>query len=254
MKGFVDFFKKLKWYEYAYLILFNLTILVLGIIFKSSALVIISSILGILMVFFLGKGKLLGNIIGIVQGVTYIIISYFNQFYGEAIICGAVTLPIYIFAIISWAKNQNKDDRVVQVNNSITIKEILIVFAVLAVYFVGVYFMLRAFNTANLVISTISAVLGTLAGYLVIRRSEYNFICYMLNNIIAITLWLTLVITKNDLAYISTVVQYCMFFFLNLMGTINWIKIKRVQNMRRYVLKKKNEKLIMDTDYMKGEK
>lgn len=231
--------------------IFISVIIILGVVFHSSALVVFSSLFGVSAVFFIAKGKLVGNVLGIIQSVLYIVISYFNNFFGEVIICLAITIPIYIITIISWLKNQNKKDNVVKVNKSLSLKEWVVALLILTVLSIGVYFLLDAFNTANLLVSVMSVVSCMMAGYLVVRRSEYNFVFYIINNIVCICLWLTLVIKGAEVGYIATVVQYFIFLTLNVFGVYNWIKIKKIQNLRKKVLKKRELKLVMDKDYMK---
>lgn len=245
------FFSQIKWYEYVYMLFFVSVLIVIGAVFRSSTIVIFNSLFGIFTVFFIAKGKLIGNFFGIIQCILYAVISYFNNFFGEVIICLAISIPIYVVSIISWLRNQNKKDNVVKVNKNISLKEWVCSLLVLALVSVGVYFLLKTFNTANLLVSVMSVVTLMMAGYLVVRRSEYNFVFYILNNIICICLWLTLVIKNGEIGYLATVVQYVIFLTLNIVGVFNWIRIKKIQNMRKQILKRRQEMLIMDKDFMK---
>ena len=38
---------------------------------------------------------------------------------------------------------------------------------------------------------------------------------------------------------------------LYVFGVFNWVKIKKVQRLRKLILKKKSDKLMLDKDYMK---
>lgn len=251
MEGLKTFFSQVKWYEWLYMPLFICTIIVLGCVFKAGALVIFNSLSGILTVFFLAKGKMIGNVLGVIQSVFYIVISYFNAFYGEVLLCCCITIPIYIASIISWARNLNSKDKIVKVNKSLGWVEWVVSILSAVVISIGIYFLLDFFNTANLLVSTLSVFSCLMAGYLVVRRSEYNFVFYILNNIVCICLWVYAILQNNELGYITTIVQYCMFLILNIFGVFNWIKIKKVQRLRKLVLKKKSGKLIMDKDFMK---
>jgi len=251
MKVFNDFFKQIKWWEYLFMGCFIVAVLVCGIVFHSGPIVILSSFFGMTAVFFIAKGKVIGNFLAIVQAALYIVMSYYNKFYGEILVCLVVTIPMYIFTIVSWMKNSNKKDKVVKVNKSLSKLEWGLFFGCFACSSVGIYFMLRAFNTANLIISTFSVLTCAMAGYLVLRRCEYNFVFYILNNIICVCLWMFVIIKEKNVVYIPTIVQYGTFLCLNAFGIFNWAKIKRIQMMRKKVLKRKQERLVMDTDYMK---
>lgn len=228
MKAIKDFFKSFKWWEYVYMFLFSSVIIILGILFKSDILVIISAILGIFSVFFIAKGRILGNIVGIVQCVLYSIISAINLYYGEVVLSCCITIPTYVLSIITWIKNLTKKEKVVKVNRRISWKEWLSMFAVVAAIAVGVYYMLRAFNTANLLISTFGVAFTMCAGYLLVRRCEYSFVFYIFNNFSAITLW-SITIANGQISNVPTLIQMLIFFILNIVGIINWVMLKRSQ-------------------------
>ncbi len=251
---FKDFFKLIKCWEYAFMTVFIVAIIVCGVVFKSSPLTIFCSLFGIVGVFFIAKGMLVGQFISIVYGTLYATMSYFNHLYGEMIVTLAVTVPMYVATIITWIKNSSKTDKVVKINKKLSVLEWCLMFVIACGLGVGIYYMLRAFNTANLIISTFSVVALCMAGYLVVRRCEYNFIFYILSNIIGICLWMFTIIKENNITYIPTIILFCVLLFLNIFGMITWIKIKHIQNLRKKVLKRKEQRLIMDTDYMKEQK
>ena len=215
-----------KWYDYCLNIVFLIIVVSLGIIFKSSPIIIITNILSVTSMLFITKGSFIGTILQILCAVMYAVVSFTSQYYGEVICSVALTIPLTIVSAITWIKNRNKGTTVIKVNK-ITIREWLIMIATMIVAFIGVFFLLRAFNTANLVVSTISLTLGIYANYLLMRRCEYNFIIYCINNVVCITLWLLLVI--KDVSYIPLVVNYCMLFIYNIIGLINWFKLKNKQ-------------------------
>lgn len=246
-----DFFMRIKWWEYTFMAVFITAIIVCGVVFKSSPLTILCSLFGVVGVFFIAKGMVVGQFISIVYCVLYVIMSYFNKLYGEMLVNLAVTFPMYIITIISWMKNVSKKDKVVKVNKSLSKLEWSLFFVCFACSSVGFYFLLRAFNTANLLISTFSVLAGAMAGYLALRRCEYNFVFYTLSNVVCICLWMFMIVKDKNVSYIPTIILFVVLLFLNVFGMITWIKIKRIQNMRKKVLKRRQERLVMDTDYMK---
>ena len=145
-----------------------------GIIFKSDLLTTICSIVGIITALLLAKGKNLGQIFGLLIVALYSIVSFKNGYYGEVIIYLCIMLPMYIIGIISWFKHQNKDTNSVEVNR-ITIKEWIIVLFASIVCFIGIYFLLKAVNTNQLFISSLSVIDSLFAVYLGVRRSKYSF-------------------------------------------------------------------------------
>ena len=89
------------------------------------------------------------------------------------------------------------------------------------------YFILKYFNTTNLIPSTIPVTTSFLAVYLTFRRSPYFALAYALNDIVLIYLWVSASFIK--ISYISVVVCFVAFFFNDIYGFINWNKIKKRQ-------------------------
>lgn len=250
--NFKDFLKRIKWWEYTFMGVFIVAIITCGIVFKSSALTILCSLFGVIGVFFIAKGMVIGQFISTVYCILYVVMSYFNKLYGEMLVNLAVTFPTYIVTIVLWMKNLSKQDKVVKVNKNLSKLEWSLFFVGFGCSTVGFYFLLRAFHTAHLLISTFSVVAGAMAGYLAMRRCEYNFIFYILSNSVCICLWMFLIVKEKEVSYIPTIMLFVVLLFLNIFGMITWIKIKRIQGMRKKVLKRREEKrLKMDTDYMK---
>ncbi|MBR1984422.1 MAG: nicotinamide mononucleotide transporter, partial [Clostridia bacterium] len=72
-----------------------------------SVLSLITSIFGVTVVFLIAKGFAFAPIIEIVYDLLYCAVSIILGYYGEAIICVFIMIPIAIFSIISWFKNKN---------------------------------------------------------------------------------------------------------------------------------------------------
>lgn len=138
-----------------------------------------------------------------------------------------MTFPILIIGIVSWIRNQDKEDDVVIIN-SLPKKEIIIAFASQLVLFWGYYFLLRAFNTDLLVISSLSVVTSVLASYFEARRSELSLFCYIANDFVIITLWVIPVI-GGEKALISVLVGPILLLINDIYGSYNWRRLKSIQ-------------------------
>ncbi len=89
------------------------------------------------------------------------------------------------------------------------------------------YFVLKAFDTKNIVPSTISVTTSFLSVYLTFRRSSFYTIDYAANDIVLIVLWL--LATLEDLSYLSVVVCFVMFLVNDVYGFISWQKMAQRQ-------------------------
>jgi len=202
-----------------------------GIIFKSDLLTTICSIVGIITALLLAKGKNLGQIFGLLIVALYSIVSLKNGYYGEVIIYLGIMLPMYIIGIISWLKHQNKETNSVEVNK-IKAKEWCIVFIVSIVAFTLIYFLLKMFNTNQLIISSLSVIDSLFAVYLGVRRSKYSFYFYVINDLILIALW-GIPVIGGSLILLPMVFNPLINLINDLYGIYNWRKLERIQGCEK---------------------
>ena len=155
------------------IILWITSLLVVGLsyIFTSNDyLTLVASLIGVSALLFIAKGYVLGQILTIVFSLLYGIISFYFRYYGELITYVFMTLPMAIVTLISWIKHPFKDTKEVEVNklNKFQIILMIILSIVVTVVF---YFVLKIFNTKNLIVSTISITTSFIAAYLSFLRS-----------------------------------------------------------------------------------
>lgn len=217
------------WTKFEKILLFTSVILValVGILFKSDLLTTTCSIVGIITALLLAKGKNLGQIFGLLIVALYSIVSFKNKYYGEVIIYLGIMLPMYIIGIVSWLKHQNKETNSVEVN-IIKVKEWILVSVASVISFIGIYFLLKAFNTNQLFISSLSVIDSLFAIYLGIRRSKYSFHFYVVNDLILIALWGLPVISGN-LILLPMVFNPMINLINDLYGIYNWKRLEKIQ-------------------------
>ena len=223
--------KTWKGYNIIDLILISLgliTVIITGILIQSKWYIIINTILGLLCVFTQAKGKIATQFIGIIYFCFYIFISYKEQLYGEALLYLIIMLPMYIYGVIHWLANKDKKDNVVIVRNNLSKKEWLFSSLGFVLVSVGVFFLLKALNTSQLIVSTLSFISMLPAVYLLIRRCKWNQVGFLINDFIVPILWLFLVIEGN--LYILPLCIYHIFqITYDVYGLIEWIKLEKRQ-------------------------
>jgi len=89
------------------------------------------------------------------------------------------------------------------------------------------YYILAYFNTANLILSTISVTTSFIAVYLTFRRSAFYAIGYAANDIVLIILWI--LATISDISYLSVAICFVLFLINDIYGFINWSRIQKRQ-------------------------
>lgn len=102
-------------------------------------------------------------------------------------------------------------------------------FALLAVFTAAVTlvfcFILKALNTPNLVISTVSVTTSFLAASLTMLRSSYYALGYAANDLVLIVMWV--LASMQDTAYIPVAVNFAIFFLNDMYGFICWKQRER---------------------------
>lgn len=194
---------------------------------RANYLTLIASLIGATSLIFGAKGNPISQALMIIFSVLYGIISYSFRYYGEMITYIGMTLPMATLSLISWIKNPHKGNRAEVQTNSISKFETCVALTVTLVVTVGFYIILKYFNTANLLPSTLSVTTSFLAAYLTMRRSPYFCLVYALNDGVLIVLWA--LATMQNLAYMSVIVCFIVFFVNDLYAFVSWRKMQKRQ-------------------------
>lgn len=226
IKYYMDYFSKGE------IALWSLTmIFVIGsfLIFdRENYLMLLASVIGGTSLIFCAKGNPFGQILMIIFSVLYGIISLTCAYYGEMITYLGMTAPMALFSLISWVKNPYKGNKSEVTVNTISLKETGFMILLSVIVTVIFYFILKAFNTANIAPSTLSVTTSFLAVYLTFRRSSYYAIGYAVNDIILIVLWT--MATIDNIEYLSVVICFIAFLINDIYGYISWQKMYERQN------------------------
>jgi nicotinamide mononucleotide transporter PnuC len=186
-----------------------------------------ASVIGVTSLIFNAKGNPFGQFLIIIFSILYGIISYSYQYYGELITYVCLTGPSAIISLISWLKNLNGDKLEVKVNE-LKYKEYVFLFFLSIVVSFAFYFILKALNTTNLLLSTFSIFTSFIASYLTFRRSRFYALGYIANDIVLIVLWILASVSSKE--YISVVICFVFFLINDLYGFINWTKLYKEQS------------------------
>lgn len=194
---------------------------------RANYLTLCASLVGATSLIFSAKGNPFGQLLMVVFSLMYGVISFSFAYYGEMITYLGMTAPMAVFALISWLRNPYQGSRAEVTVNRISSREIALMLA-LSLLVTGLfYFILKAFDTANLILSTVSVATSFAAVYLTFRRSAYYALAYAANDIVLIALWV--LASMRDVAYISVVVCFVMFLINDLYGFISWRKMENRQ-------------------------
>lgn len=194
---------------------------------RQNYLTLAASLIGVTSLVFNAKGNPIGQVLMIVFSLLYGYISFVFTYYGEMLTYVCMTMPMAVVALVSWLRNPYNGNKAEVKVNRLKKGESLIMWVVAAVVTLAFYFILDAFDTKNIVPSTISVTTSFLAVYLTFRRSPYYAIGYAANDIVLIVLW-TLA-TLENLSYLSVVVCFVAFLANDIYGFISWQKMAKRQ-------------------------
>ncbi|MBP3242384.1 MAG: nicotinamide mononucleotide transporter [Ruminococcus sp.] len=190
-------------------------------------LTLIASIIGVTSLIFAAKGNPVSPALMIVFSVLYGIISYSFSYYGEMLTYLGMTAPMSVFALVSWLRNPSGKGRAQVKVNRITGGEFALILLITAAVTVFFYFVLRHFNTANLLPSTVSVATSFLAAALTFRRSPYFALAYASNDAVLILLWALAAL--KDISYLSVLICFLVFLVNDLYGFVSWLKMEKNQ-------------------------
>jgi len=228
LKSFIKYFSK------AEIALWSSSVAFIVISFcvfdRENYFTLLASLIGVTSLIFNAKGNPFGQLLMVVFSFLYGMISLGFAYYGEMITYLGMTMPMAVFALVSWLKNPYKGNRAEVKVNRISAKETVLMWILTAIVTVVFYFILNAFNTANILPSTLSVTTSFVAVYLTFRRSPYFALAYSANDIILIILWVLASI--YDVRYISVVVCFAAFLVNDMYGFISWQRMKKRQSER----------------------
>ncbi len=225
--------KRLKdYFSYTEIMIWSISsilVIVSFILFdRSNLLILAASLIGVTYLILNAKGNPLGQVLVIIFSILYGIISYKFSYYGEMITYLGMTMPMAVFALISWLRNPFNGNMAEVTVGSIGKAETVFMIILSAAVTVVFYFILQMFHTANILPSTLSVTTSFIAVYLTLRRDPFYAIAYAANDIILIVLWI--LASLSDTRYISVVVCFAVFLFNDIYSFFCWQKMKKRQS------------------------
>ncbi len=194
---------------------------------RENLLTLASSLIGVTSLIFCAKGNPIGQVLMIIFSVIYAVISLSFSYYGELITYAGMTLPMAVLALVSWIKNPYEGKKSEVRVNSVSKKDITFMIIMTVMVTVLFFFILKYFNTANIIPSTISVTTSFVAVYLTFKRSPYFALAYAANDIVLVILWM--MASMLETKYICVTVCFAVFFINDIYGFYNWQRMKKRQ-------------------------
>lgn len=193
-------------------------------------LTLLTPIIGVSALIFVAKGDVLGQLLTVFFSLSYALISFQCQYYGEMITYLGITTPIAIASVVAWLKNPYSEQEVKV--NAIGKSVWLILLLSTAVVTICFFFILRFFDTSYIGFGTLSVATSFFASSLMLLRSPYYALAYAANDVVLIILWL--LASRSDLAYTPMLVCFAIFLVNDIYGYRNW-KLMRYRQQEIYL-------------------
>ena len=195
---------------------------------RTGYLSLISSLVGVTSLIFCAKGNPVGHVLMFAFSIFYSIISYYQAYYSEMITYLGMTAPMALLALFSWLRNPYKGNKAEVRINRATRRDIVWMLVLTAAVTAAFFFILRALDTANLPLSTLSIATSFAAVFMCFRRVSWYPLLYAANDVVLIVLWV--LAAFSDISYLSVVICFVVFLFNDLYCTVSWIRMHRRQN------------------------
>lgn len=195
---------------------------------KLDLLTLLAVSIGVTSLIFAAKGNVWAQILIVFFSILYGIISWRFRYWGEMITYLGMTLPMAVWSTVTWLKNPSKSGHEVAIAK-LRAKHFALLAVFTAVFTAAVtlvfYFILKALDTPNLVISTVSVTTSFLAASLTMLRSSYYALGYAANDLVLIVMWV--LASVQDTVYIPVAVNFAIFFINDMYGFICWKQRER---------------------------
>ena len=210
------------------LYIFSVSLVFLSFIIspEKSVISLLASLIGVTALIFIAKGYVIGQVLIIIFALLYGVVSFLQGYYGEVLTYVGMSAPMAVVSMISWIKNPYKGTKTVKINK-LRWYHIVIMLVLTALVTLAFYFILGALGTSSLLVSTLSVATSFAAVFLTFLRSPYYAVCYALNDIVLIVLWV--IASINDPSRISMVICFAVFLINDLHGFISWKRMEKYQ-------------------------
>lgn len=192
------------------------------------ALVLIASLLGATALIFLARGEPLGQVLVIVFSLLYGYISLKQRYYGELITYVGMTAPMAVVSLVAWLRHPYRPGESQVAVSSVSRRSAVVLIVLTGLVTWGFYYILRAFDTPNLLLSTVSIATSFFAVGLTVVRSPLYALAYAANDLVLIGLWV--LVCRQDLSQMPMVACFVIFLVNDGYGFVNWRRMKRLQS------------------------
>ena len=212
-------------FEKVFMVIMVATQIGVFIVCPDSPLNIISGLAGVVSVVLCAKGRTMFYFIGFIQTVTYLVLAWQNNFYGE-VLENLFYFVTMIWGIFVWKKNEMTNDDgtqdVIAKKFTTTQWVMSIVGTVIASIIMG--YLLTQIGSAQAYTDAATNVMAIFAQLLMVRRYREQWIWWLVIDLFCIKMWF---VAGNW----SMVTMYIAWTANCIYGWYNWSKLNKMQGV-----------------------
>lgn len=200
--------------------------IVVFIISPDSPLNIIAGLAGVVSVVMCAKGRTMFYFVGFIQTITYLILAWQNQFYGE-VLENLFYFVTMIWGIFVWKRNsvQNNDGTEDVLAKKFTVTQWVMATIGTIVLTVAMGYWLNTIGSAQAYTDAATNVMAIFAQILMVRRYREQWVWWLVIDLLCIKMWF---VAGNW----SMVAMYVAWTANAIYGWYNWSKLNKVQSTR----------------------
>ena len=228
-------FNVFRIYEWIFVIISFLVLIILVIVFKANALEIISVLLGLLSATLNGKRKKYAFFFYSVFVILYGTTAFINKQYGEGILNLCINLPLYLYTLYKFylkdRKNDNKEEKNKEFKISGINKYLIIGIVIFIPLVTGLYgYILSLFSSKLPYLNALATAFAIVAVVLASKTAIYQWIFWILYSVVLTIIWSLNYFIDNSGGLLYLVLNL-IYIIVNIYCFVQWIFIKKKQNI-----------------------
>ena len=182
---------------------------------------------GFIQTLLMTKGKWYEEFVGLIETICSTIVCVLSCLYGSAIFTVLIFIPISIFSIVNWKKNEHDGEVTL---NKMTVKKSALVLTLIVASTCLISWLISLIPNQNLPFFDTLVNILDIAGILLIAlRYKEGWILWILCNIVELTMWIILEMDGVNNNSIMMIITAVIFLALNIWGFVSFLKLRKKQ-------------------------
>lgn len=210
--------------DYTWLAVANIIILALSIYFGDSLLSIISALTGVTSVIFISKQMSEAYYFGVINCITYAIISFQNHIYGSAALYTCYYVPMQFIGLYLWTQAKKKSTSNEIKTKVLSIQQRCWIGCISIVAIAILSFVLSSIGGNVAIIDATTTILSIIAVYLMTQQYLEQWYLWLIVNTASTILWV--ISLSQGTGNFATLFMWIIYVLNSIFGLYSWKKKK----------------------------